>query len=171
MVTPWQCCLNQGMAPLSMQNIKLNGDITAGILFILFGGWFCVSAILGLPFGSAFRMGPGFFPTMVGGLLLALGAVIVVNGVVAQAEEVDLSAVPWRAVILFPVGLVVFGAAMRPLGLLIALLALCFCSAMAVRGMTLVRAAILSVGVSAVCVAVFSFALGLNLPLVGDWLR
>lgn len=154
-----------------MQNIRLNGDIAAGILFILFGGWFCGSAILGLPLGSAFRMGPGFFPAMVGGLLIVLGAVILVNGWAAQAEDVDLSAVPWRAVILFPVGLVLFGAAMRPLGLLIALLLLCICSTMAIRGMTLVRAAILSLGVSAVCVAVFSFALGLNLPLIGDWLR
>ena len=116
-------------------------------------------------------MGPGFFPTVVGGLLLALGAVIVVNGLIAQAEEIDLSAVPWRAVILFPVGLILFGAAMRPLGMLVALLALCFCSAMAVKGMTLFRAALLSVAVTAVCVGVFSFALGLNLPLIGDWLR
>src|SRR5690606_21380459 len=99
------------------------------------------------------------------------GAVIVINGLVSQAEEIDLSAVPWRAVILFPVGLILFGAAMRPLGLLIALLALCFCSAMAVKGMTLFRAVLLAAAITAVCVAVFSFALGLNLPLIGDWLR
>ena len=154
-----------------MHQIKLNGDIAAGMLFILFGGLFCGSAILGLPFGSAFRMGSGFFPTVVGGMLLALGAVIVINGLVSQAEEIDLSAVPWRAVILFPVGLILFGAAMRPLGLLIALLALCFCSAMAVKGMTLFRAVLLAAAITAVCVAVFSFALGLNLPLIGDWLR
>ncbi len=154
-----------------MQNIKLNVDITAGMLFILFGGWFCASSLLGLSFGSAFRMGPGFFPAVVGGLLLTLGFVIAIKGWVAANGMVDLATVPWRAVVLFPVGLILFGAAMRPLGMVIALLVLCFCSSLAVKGMKLSRAVLLSLAITALCIAVFSVGLGLNLPLIGGWLR
>jgi Tripartite tricarboxylate transporter TctB family. len=53
----------------------------------------------------------------------------------------------------------------------IALLTLCFCSAMSVKGMTLARAAVLSAAITALSIAIFHIGLGLNLPLVGDWLR
>lgn len=154
-----------------MHITKLNGDMAAGFLFILFGVWFCGSSLLGLSFGSAFRMGPGFFPAVVGGLLIAVGLIITVNGWMAKTDEVDLATVPWRAIILFPVGLILFGAAMRPLGMLIALLLLCFTAAMGVKGMPLSRAALLSLAITAVCIGIFNFGLGINLPLVGDWLR
>src|SRR5690606_8721664 len=154
-----------------MHTTKLNGDLAAGILFILFGGWFCGSSLLGLSLGSAFRMGPGFFPAVVGGLLIALGLIIALNGWMAKATEVDLATVPWRAVILFPVGLILFGAAMRPLGMVVALLLLCLSAAMGVKGMSLGRAALLSLAITAVCIDIFNFGLGINLPLVGDWLR
>lgn len=154
-----------------MQNLKLNADTTAGLLFIAFGGWFCAASLLTLSFGTAFRMGSGFFPTVLGGLLLALGVVIFLKGWRSEADIVDLSTVPWRAVVLFPVGLLLFGFAMRPLGLVIALLVLCLCSALAVKGMTPFRALALAVAITALCVGIFSFGLGLNLPLVGDWLR
>ena len=57
-------------------------------------------------------MGPGFFPALVGGLLFALGLVIALKGWRAEHETLDLATVPWRAVILFPVGLTLFGLAM-----------------------------------------------------------
>jgi len=154
-----------------MQNLKLNADIAAGLLFAAFGTWFCAASIFGLALGNAFRMGPGFFPAVVGGLLLALGLVIALKGWRAEHETLDLGTVPWRAVIMFPLGLMMFGLAMRPLGLAIALLALCFCSAMAVRGMSVIRALILAVAITILCIGIFSVGLGLNLPLLGDWLR
>src|SRR5690606_41862066 len=105
------------------------------------------------------------------GRLIAVGLLITVNGWMAKTDEVDLATVPWRAIILFPVGLILFGAAMRPLGMLIALLLLCFTAAMGVKGMPLSRAALLSLAITAVCIGIFNFGLGINLPLVGDWLR
>lgn len=154
-----------------MQKTKLNADLVSGLLFIAFGVWFCVSSILSLNLGNAFRMGPGFFPTVLGGLLALLGLVIVVNGLRSDEAPLTLANVPWRAVVLLPVALILFGAAMKPLGLAIALLLLCFCSALAIREMTLAKAAALSVAVTLLCIGIFSVALGLNLPLLGNWLR
>ncbi|WP_332719436.1 tripartite tricarboxylate transporter TctB family protein [Pelagibacterium mangrovi] len=154
-----------------MQNLKLNADLVAGLLFAAFGAWFGASSIFGLSLGTAFRMGPGFFPALVGGLLFALGLVIALKGWRAEHETLDLATVPWRAVILFPVGLTLFGLSMRPLGLIIALLVLCLCSSMAVKGMSAIRAVILSLAVTVLCIGIFSVGLGLDLPLLGDWLR
>ena len=154
-----------------MQNLKLNADIAAGLLFAAFGTWFCAASIFGLTIGTAFRMGPGFFPAVVGGLLLALGLVIALKGWRTEHEILDLRTVPWRAMILFPLGLMAFGLAMRPLGLVIALLALCLCAAMAVKGLSRVRAVILAVAITILCIGIFKVGLGIELPLLGDWLR
>jgi len=154
-----------------MQDLRLNADLTAGLLFAAFGFLLCAASVLSLNLGTAFRMGPGFFPATVGGLLLALGLVIAIRGWRAENETVDLKTVPWRAVILFPVGLILFGLAMRPLGLIIALLVLCLCSAMAVKGTSPIRAVILSAAITSLCIGIFSLGLGLDLPLLGDWLR
>lgn len=155
---------------LNVKN-KINADLAAGLLFAAFGAWFCAASFFGLKIGTAFRMGPGFFPTIVGGLLLLVGLIIALNGWRTSGGRVDWGSVPWRAVVLIPIGLVVFGFVMRPLGLLPALLVLSFLAALSVKSLSLVHAALLSVAVTAVCVCVFSFALGINLPLLGDWLR
>lgn len=148
----------------------MNADMAAGLLFASLGGWFCGASVLGLNIGTAFRMGPGFFPAAVGGALMLLGILIGVKGWRSKAEE-SWDPVPWRAVVLIPVGLVLFGLAMRPLGLLPALLALTFVAALSTGRLSIARAAAASVAMTALCIGVFSFGLGISLPLIGDWLR
>ena len=55
--------------------IKSQEDFWAGLMFIGFG----VLAIFvsrDYPMGSAMRMGPGYFPTSIGMIMVALGAII-----------------------------------------------------------------------------------------------
>ena len=49
-----------------------------GKIFVGIGGWFAFSA-LNLDIGTAFRMGPGYFPLILAGILIFLGVVIVVR--------------------------------------------------------------------------------------------
>ena len=51
-------------------------DIGAGVIFIAIGLLFGVGA-LHLELGTALRMGPGYFPLILAGLLVALGLAIV----------------------------------------------------------------------------------------------
>lgn len=155
---------------MNVPNLRMNPDVAAGLLFAALGGWFGGASVFGLKIGTAFRMGPGFFPAAIGGVLLALGLLIALNGWRSAAPE-EQDPVPWRAVVLIPAGFAIFGLAMRPLGLLPALLALCFLAALATGRLSLVRAAIISVAMTALCVGIFSFGLGVSLPLIGDWLR
>ena len=43
-------------------------DAAVGVIFILIGAFFAIFALNYLPLGTSNRMGPGYFPTMVGGL-------------------------------------------------------------------------------------------------------
>lgn len=159
------------LKPMQATKTKLNPDTAAGLLFAALGGGFLLTSLLGLKIGSAFRMGPGFFPSLVGGLLLLVGLLVAFNGWRARGETEEWGQVPWRAIVLIPTGLVLFGLVMRPLGLVPALLMVSFLAALAVKGMTLVRAVVLAAAISMLCVAIFSVGLGINLPLLGDWLR
>ena len=51
--------------------IKAPKDFWAGLMFIGFGGFFMVWALTHYQMGTAVRMGPAYFPTMLGGLLVA----------------------------------------------------------------------------------------------------
>ena len=54
--------------------LKNNKDFLAGLLLLSFG---CIGFYLALdyPFGSALRMGPGYFPRVLSGILIAFGVV------------------------------------------------------------------------------------------------
>lgn len=156
---------------MQTSKFKIDTDVAAGLLFAVLGAAFFLTSLLGLKIGTPFRMGPGFFPLIVGGLLLVIGLLVAFNGQRAKGERPEWGQVPWRAVVALPAGLVLFGFAVRPLGLLPALLILTLFAAFAVKGMTILRALMLAAIMTALCIAIFSFGLGIGLPLLGDWLR
>ena len=53
--------------------IRNGRDFWAGLMFMGFGLWFMVVS-QNYPMGSAVRMGPAYFPTVLGGMLAVLGA-------------------------------------------------------------------------------------------------
>ena len=80
-------------------------DILAGLVFIAFGLAFAVMAT-SYEIGSTLRMGPGYFPFVLGGILAILGGVIAIKGFLAGEGEA-IGAIPWRAVGLI-IGAVLF---------------------------------------------------------------
>jgi hypothetical protein len=59
-----------------MQHIKSPKDFWAGLMFIGFGLFTVVWSLFHYQMGSAVRMGPGYFPVVLGGLLAILGAAV-----------------------------------------------------------------------------------------------
>ena len=53
-------------------------DAVAGVLFILLGLGFGLNAWLNLNLGTSLRMGPGYFPLLLSGLLVLPGAATLV---------------------------------------------------------------------------------------------
>ena len=142
-------------------------DIGAGLIFITIGILFGLGS-LGLEIGTALRMGPGYFPLVLAGILVVLGLVIVLQGF-GHPTTGPLT-VPWRGLILILAAPVVFGLTVRGLGLVPAVMLVVLIAAFASRRMSVLLALVLTVALTLFCVLVFSLGLGLPLRLFGPWL-
>src|SRR5215475_11822794 len=151
-------------------DLRNNKDLLAGLLFLLIGG---VAVIVGrdYPFGSAMRMGPGYFPTVLGGILCLFGAYLSFRGIRAGGKI----AIDWnlRPVALLAAAIVVFGVVMSRLGLVPALVAMTFVAALAGHEFRVKEGALLAVALSAFAVVIFVYVLKLPYPLVAGllWMR
>ncbi len=153
-----------------MQRPRSLKDILSGLIFIGIGLAFGFAAS-GYQLGTAFRMGPGYFPLFLAGVLVVLGAAIVVKGLLAQAPDDPAAPRPWRGLVLLLGAILFFGATIRGLGLVPTLFLTVFASALASRRNTVVSALLLAAGMTAFCVLIFSYGLGVTIPLFGPWLR
>jgi hypothetical protein len=70
--------------------IKSPKDFWAGLMFIAFGLFFALWAIYNYQMGSAVRMGPAYFPAVLGGLLAFLGALVLVESYAMAARHAKL---------------------------------------------------------------------------------
>ncbi|MBK7591884.1 MAG: tripartite tricarboxylate transporter TctB family protein [Betaproteobacteria bacterium] len=147
--------------------IRSPRDFWAGVLYAGFGA----AAVLiardyGL--GSSSRMGPGYFPTVLGSLLLLIGLASLVRSFFAAGEPIG--AIAWKGLLLVTLATVLFGALLRPAGLVIALAAVILVSAAAsVRFRFDARALALMGGLIVFCGLVFVTGLGLPVSLLGTW--
>jgi hypothetical protein len=147
-------------------NVK---DMAVGAVFAAIAIAFMTVALATLDIGTAFRMGPGYFPLVLAGLLLLLGIVVMATSLNAPEEAVG--GVPWRGLALILAAPLLFGATARGLGMLISLPLTIFVAAIASSRAKLPTALALVLGLTVFCVLVFAYGLGLPLPLVGTWLR
>ena len=106
-------------------------DVTNGLaggLFVLFGIFFGIQALM-LDLGSAFRMGPGYFPLVLSAILILLGAVIFLSALRADSEPIGAFAV--RGMVLILAAPVLFGLLLAPLGFVPALFVTAFTASFA----------------------------------------
>jgi putative tricarboxylic transport membrane protein len=158
-------------------------DVWAGIVLIVSGAA-AVFIARDYPFGTLLRMGPGFFPTVLGGLLVLFGIHVLAKGLrdqgvrpLASDDRVELQAgregsdpfeAGWspRAMIVLPLSLVLFGVLIDRAGLIPALAALIAGSAAAGKQFKLGEVVLLSAFLIAFSVAVFVWGLGRPYTLV-----
>ncbi len=139
-----------------------NKDFWTGLMFIGFGAAAMLIA-RGYRFGSAMRMGPGFFPTVLGGILIAFGVCIMAVGL--RSDEKIREHLSIRAVVLLPLSLVLFGVLMQWAGFIPALVALIFVSAASGRGFRFLEVLMLTGILVVAVVALFIWGLGLPYDL------
>jgi hypothetical protein len=70
--------------------IKAPKDFWAGLMFIGVGVFFMVWALTHYQMGTAVRMGPAYFPTMLGGLLAFLGVLVLIESFAMQGPPLTL---------------------------------------------------------------------------------
>ncbi len=143
-------------------------DFWSGISLIVIGGG-AVFIARNYQFGSSLRMGPGYFPTILGGALVMFGVYFIIQGLRAGAEKLE-GTLSLRALIILPLSLVLFGLLIDRAGFIPAMLALIIGSSTASSQFKLLEVLIFAVFMTAMCVIVFIWALGLPYELItGIW--
>jgi hypothetical protein len=144
-----------------------NRDFFAGLAYIGTGavGWWMA---LDYPFGSALRMGPGYFPIVLSWIMIAFGIAIIFQGI--KNNEKFKGGWSLRALIVLPLSAVVFGYMMEEAGFIPALLLLIPLSAAAGNEYKWREIVPLTIGLTILCTAMFIYGLGLPYPLIkGMW--
>jgi hypothetical protein len=145
-------------------------DFYAGGLMILFGLVMAVEGS-GYGLGSLMHIGPGFFPTVLGVILIVLGVAIAGSAVAGatDAMEEEFREDPdwrgWACILAGPLMFILFGSLG---GLIPAIFACVFVSALGDRTMTLKRVVVLATVVTVFGVVLFSYVLHVPMPLL-DW--
>ncbi len=141
-------------------------DFWSGVMFGAFGLFFMVWA-QAYDMGTAARMGPAFFPSVLGGLLLVLGVLISIRAMRQKdSEDPHLDTFHYRPLLLVLGAVLAFGLLLRPAGLIVALTVLVVVSSMGSPEFRLRDALLLTVGLAILVVAVFIYGLSMTIPVL-----
>lgn len=138
-------------------------DFWAGMMFLAIGGVAMFSS-RSYPLGTTLRMGPGYFPTLLGAILILFGIYILVRGL-RGSEKIQGNWSP-RALIILPLSMVLFGLTMHYAGFVPAMAVLIFVSAASGGNFKFVQILLLTIFLSLLSVAAFIWGLGLPYPLI-----
>jgi hypothetical protein len=147
--------------------IRRPKDFLAGLIFVAAGIGFCLAA-QGYEIGTARRMGPGYFPALLGGVLALIGLVVFIGSMLGARGGLDRAAFGPLAVIVAATAL--FGVLIPGAGLVPAVIVLAAVSFAASAQFKIGTAVLLSLGLAAFAWAVFARGLGLPMPAFGPWL-
>ncbi|MCO5100933.1 MAG: tripartite tricarboxylate transporter TctB family protein [Burkholderiaceae bacterium] len=103
--------------PMRIRNYR---DFWSGAMFVALGLLFVVFS-QAYQLGTPARMGPGFFPTMLGAILALLGLIVMWTSTARSSAETRLESVGWRELFLVLAAIGVFGAALTHLGMVVAI--------------------------------------------------
>lgn len=150
-----------------MPNLVRNPqDFWSGVIFLVFG---LAATLIGREYamGTAGRMGPAYFPTILGGLLAVIGAISVVRSMFRSGDPIERIAIKNLLIILLAV--VLFGLLVRGAGLVIAVIVLVMLSGFASQKFRLLPFLAVAIGLAVFSALVFVVGLGLPMPILGTW--
>ncbi|MDL2059387.1 tripartite tricarboxylate transporter TctB family protein [Mesosutterella sp. AGMB02718] len=153
-------------------SIKNQRDFWAGILFAAFGIFFIVTAQEN-ELGTAERMGPAYFPTLLGGCLALLGTVCAVKGFFFAGDSPDGGRVTrfnWKVLGLVLGGIVLFCLLLDLTGFVIALAVMITVCSAASEEFRAKEVIALIVILAALCWVVFVYLLGMTIPVIPAFL-
>ena len=121
-------------------SIKSHKDFASGLMFTVTGAAFAWNSATGYSVGSAAQMGPGYFPLVLGLVLVMLGGFIMFFSLVVETPDGGvIGELAWRPLFCILGANVLFGLllgglsfiGLPPMGLMLAIYALCGLSLLA----------------------------------------
>lgn len=149
---------------LTVRNPK---DFFTGLLLLVISAVFAYG-LLELNIGTAYRMGPGYFPMVLIILLVIFALIILVNGFITDGDQIG--EIPWRALIIISLSVISYGATLRGLGFVPSLALTVLISTFAAERWDAKAAVALTIGLVVSCFVIFVKGLGLPLSPLGPWL-
>lgn len=139
-------------------------------LALLVSGIVVLYAASGLRVGTAMHMGPGYFPSLIAWLLIALGAGMVAYSIFRPQVEAH-ERLGLKHIVLVIGSIILFTFALQPLGVLVAVFGLSVIAAAADAEAKLMEIIVVSLILSAGLALIFVVGLGLPIPLLPQFLR
>ena len=145
-------------------HIRNTKDFYAGLVFLLFGipamilsRWYQI--------GTAAKMGPGYFPFLLGGLLTVLGLVILLRSISKKEGTRNVLSFKVKPAFLVLSSVVLFGLFLRPLGLLLSTVLLVIVSSMASFEFKMKEAILNALVLLAIVLIIFIYLLKFQIPV------
>lgn len=143
-------------------------NVLAGLIFML------IAAVLGyaayhLPLGTTLRMGPGYFPLVLTGMLGLLGFASLVNGVRTASPQTGVAGFAWSRLVLVCGAALFFALCLDGLGMPLAVFGTVLIAAFASRRFRLLEGLLLAAGVAVLSWVLFRMLLGLSFRMFGSW--
>jgi Tripartite tricarboxylate transporter TctB family len=142
--------------------IRAHSDFWSGLLFVAIGVAVLVLA-RNYRMGTAARMGPGYFPTLLGALMAFIGVTLSAPAFAIEGETVQRFHLRPLAFVLL--GIAVFGITLSYLGFAAAIVALVAVASFAEPDLTPLETAGIAAFLTVFCILVFVVLLGLPLRL------
>jgi hypothetical protein len=158
---------NTGARPATQDDavrIRNPKDFYAGLLFMAFGAAFMWGATY-YSMGTAARMGPGYFPVVLGGVLIGLGALIFLNGLAPTSEDGRIGAFHFKPAVLVLGGIAAFALLLRTVGFVAAILAIILVSSLASPESRLKESLLSAIVLCLASLAIFVYGLNLQFPV------
>jgi hypothetical protein len=135
-------------------------------MFLCFGA---AAVLIGQDYamGSAGRMGPAYFPTMLGALLAVIGLIGIIRSFIVVGEPIGRFYM--KELLMILAAILLFGILMRGAGLVPAIVVLIFLSAYAGPKFSVKETFFLAAGLAIFAVVVFVKLLGLPMAAFGPW--
>jgi putative tricarboxylic transport membrane protein len=146
--------------------IRNSKDFWSGLIYIFIGS----SAIIiarDYGMGTALRMGPAYFPAILGGLLFLIGAISVIRAFLVKGPPIGAFA--FKGILAVIGATILFGLIVREAGLAIALPLLAIVSALGSTRFRWLPTLAMAAGLTVFSIYVFIKGLGIPLPILGSW--
>ena len=145
-----------------MATIRHPKDFWSGVIFIALG-IFTIAYGSKYALGTAARMGPGYFPRILGILLIVLGAILAIRALRLRGDPIP--SWKWRPTIVVLGSVVLFGAIVPSVGVALSTVILIVVASAASHEFRPKESLIAGIALAALAVGVFVVGLKLQLPI------
>ncbi len=150
--------------------IRNQRDFGAGIMYMVIGLFFAIVATR-YQYGTAAKMGPGYFPFWLGMLMAAMGLLVLIRSMGAKATIEAIPKFNFKVIGLITGSIILYGLLLPKMGFIVAVLVLVMIASSASKEFSWKVALINSVVLIAFTYSVFVLGLKLQFPLLPFFLQ